>query len=84
MIMVSQTEGPGQPRELVLGGEERSITITDLKEDTEYRIEIFGLIVGRHSKSIQEVMRTGISYRTEIGTQTSDLNSALVVSKLSM
>lgn len=73
VIMVSQTEGPGQPRELVLGGEEQSIAITDLKEDTEYTIQIFGLIEGRRSKSIEEVMRTGIWYRMEIGTQTSDL-----------
>lgn len=82
VIMVSQTEGPGQPRELVLGGEERSIAITDLKEDTEYTIEIFGLIVGRRSKSIQEIMRTGIWYRMEIGTLI--CNSALVLFKLSM
>lgn len=60
VIMVSQAEGSGQPKELVLGGEERSTDITDLTEDTEYKIEIFGLILGRHSKSVLEVVRTGI------------------------
>lgn len=59
VIMVSQADGPGQPRELVLGGEERSTTITDLSEDTEYKIEIFGLILGRSSKSVVEGVRTG-------------------------
>ncbi|XP_073322694.1 tenascin isoform X1 [Pagrus major] len=60
VIMVSQAEGPGQPREQVLGGEERSATITDLTEDTEYKIEIFGLILGRRSKSVLEGVRTDL------------------------
>ena len=60
VIMVSQAESPGQPQELVLGGEERSTTMTDLAEDTEYKIEIFGLISGRRSKSVMEGVRTGI------------------------
>lgn len=59
VIMVSQSEGPGQPRELVLGGEERSTVITDVTEDTEYKIEIFGLILGKHTKSVLEGVRTG-------------------------
>lgn len=59
VIMVSQAEGPSEPRELVLGGEERSTAVTDLSEDTEYKIEIFGLIFGRRSKSVIEVVRTG-------------------------
>lgn len=59
VIMVSQSEGPGQPRELVLGGEERSTVITDLTEDTEYKIEIFGLILGKRTKSVLEGVRTG-------------------------
>lgn len=59
VIMVSPDESPGQPRELVLGGEERSTAITDLTEDTKYKIEIFGLIFGRRSKSVIEGVRTG-------------------------
>lgn len=57
VIMVSQDEG--QPRELVLGGEERNLTLTDLTEDTEYTIEIFGLILAKLSKSVVEGVRTG-------------------------
>ncbi|XP_040899026.1 tenascin isoform X1 [Toxotes jaculatrix] len=60
VIMVSQAEGSGQPKELVLGGEERSAAMTDLTEDTEYKIEIFGLILGRRSKSVIEGVRTDL------------------------
>lgn len=59
VIMVSQAQGLGRPRELVLGSEERSVMITDLTEDTEYKIEIFGLIFGRRTKSVIEAVRTG-------------------------
>uniref|UniRef100_A0AAQ5ZVJ6 Tenascin C n=1 Tax=Amphiprion ocellaris TaxID=80972 RepID=A0AAQ5ZVJ6_AMPOC len=60
VVMISQTESPDQPRELVLGGEERSAAIADLNEDTDYKIEIFGLILGRRSKSVIEGMRTDL------------------------
>ncbi|XP_068559367.1 tenascin isoform X3 [Cebidichthys violaceus] len=60
VAMVSESEGPGQPSELVLGGEERSVAITDLTEDTEYKVEIFGLVLGRRSKSLEEGVRTDL------------------------
>uniref|UniRef100_A0A8D3D1S0 Tenascin C n=1 Tax=Scophthalmus maximus TaxID=52904 RepID=A0A8D3D1S0_SCOMX len=60
VIMVSQPEGPGKPRELVLGGEEQSAAMTELNEDTEYKIEIFGLVLGRRSKSVIEGVRTDL------------------------
>ncbi|KAL7392070.1 hypothetical protein ABVT39_019135 [Epinephelus coioides] len=60
VIMVSQAEGLGQPRELVLGGEERSTTVTGLTEDTEYKIQIFGVILGRRSESVMERVRTDL------------------------
>lgn len=69
VIMVSQTKGKGQPRELVLSGEERSTAITDLTQDTEYKIEMFGLIYGRRSKSVLEVVRTGTRSRMERRTE---------------
>ncbi|KAI9543721.1 hypothetical protein NQZ68_008768 [Dissostichus eleginoides] len=59
VIMVSQVE-PGQPRELVLGGDERSTNITDLTEDTDYEIQIFGLFLGRPSKSVMEGVITDL------------------------
>uniref|UniRef100_A0A665UYC3 Tenascin C n=1 Tax=Echeneis naucrates TaxID=173247 RepID=A0A665UYC3_ECHNA len=60
VIMISQTEGSGQPKELVLGGEERSAGVTELTEDTEYKIEIFGLVLGKRSKSVIERVRTDL------------------------
>lgn len=59
VIMVSQAESPDQPQELVLSGEERSTQVINLSEDREYKIEIFGLILGRRSKSVIEGVRTG-------------------------
>lgn len=59
VLMHSQDENPGQPRELVLGGEERNATLTDLTEDTKYNVELFGLSLGRSSKSVTERVRTG-------------------------
>uniref|UniRef100_A0A7N6B389 Tenascin C n=1 Tax=Anabas testudineus TaxID=64144 RepID=A0A7N6B389_ANATE len=60
VLMISQAEGLGQPRELVLGGEKRNAELTDLTEDTEYKIEIFGLISERRSKSVMERVRTDL------------------------
>ncbi|XP_054467045.1 tenascin [Anoplopoma fimbria] len=60
VVMVSEPVGPGQPSELVLGGETRSVAIADLTEDTEYRVEIFGLVLGRRSKSLEEGVKTDL------------------------
>lgn len=59
VLMVSEAEGTGQPQELVLASEERSAAMTKLSEDTEYKIEIFGLILAKRSKSVVERVRTG-------------------------
>ncbi|KAG7280024.1 hypothetical protein CRUP_013571 [Coryphaenoides rupestris] len=50
------------PRERVLDGPERSAVFADLAEDTEYEIELFGLVAGRRSKSVTAVTIT------ELGT----------------
>ncbi|XP_014873463.1 tenascin isoform X1 [Poecilia latipinna] len=60
VLMLSEVKDPGQPREVVLGGEERNVTMSDLTEDTEYTVEIFGLILGRRSKSVREGVRTDL------------------------
>ncbi|XP_055360432.1 tenascin isoform X2 [Betta splendens] len=57
---LGQPGQPGPPRELVLAGEERSAVVRGLAEDTEYKIQIFGLILGRHSKSLTERVRTDL------------------------
>lgn len=60
VIMVTQPEGAAEPRELVLAGEERSVAVADVTEDTEYMVEIFGLVLGKRTKSILKMVRTGI------------------------
>uniref|UniRef100_A0A674P506 Tenascin Cb n=1 Tax=Takifugu rubripes TaxID=31033 RepID=A0A674P506_TAKRU len=61
VIMVSPADDPGHPKELVLGSEKRSVAIANLTEDTEYRIEMFGLSFGRSTKSVQESVRTDLA-----------------------
>ncbi|XP_061753222.1 tenascin-like isoform X3 [Nerophis ophidion] len=61
VVMLSQAgEGPRRPRELVLTGEERKVQVADLSEDTQYSIELFGLTLGKSSKSVTEVVRTDV------------------------
>lgn len=60
VIMVTQPDGTAEPRELVVAGEERSVAVTDLTEDTEYSVEIFGLVLEKRSKSKLKMVRTGI------------------------
>ncbi|KAM6965214.1 tenascin [Aplochiton taeniatus] len=60
VVMIRHASGLSQPEELVLGGEETSVAVSDLTEDTEYEIELFGIVSGRRSKSITEVVRTGL------------------------
>ncbi|CAL8262249.1 unnamed protein product, partial [Boreogadus saida] len=56
--------GLSGPQERVLAGEDRSAAFPDLREDTEYEIELFGLVAGRRSKSLTAVAQT------ELGTPT--------------
>lgn len=63
---VAMVRGVGRsgPRERVLAGEERSAVFAELAEDTEYEIELFGLVASRRSKSVTAVTIT------ELGTPT--------------
>uniref|UniRef100_A0A8C5A5T0 Tenascin C n=1 Tax=Gadus morhua TaxID=8049 RepID=A0A8C5A5T0_GADMO len=56
--------GLSGPQERVLAGEDRRAAFPDLREDTEYEIELFGLVAGRRSKSLTAVAQT------ELGTPT--------------
>ena len=59
VVMVRPADDPGHPRELVLTGRQRSVAVSNLTEDTEYKIEMFGLRSGRSTKSVQDSVRTG-------------------------
>uniref|UniRef100_A0A672H8J6 Tenascin C n=1 Tax=Salarias fasciatus TaxID=181472 RepID=A0A672H8J6_SALFA len=71
VVMVSEAEDPSQPRELVLGGEERIAELTDLTEDTQYTVEIFGLVLGRRSKTVCVYMGSPKGIRFSDVTDTS-------------
>uniref|UniRef100_H3CZ25 Tenascin Cb n=1 Tax=Tetraodon nigroviridis TaxID=99883 RepID=H3CZ25_TETNG len=61
VIMVSPADDPGHPTELVLASEQRSVAVTNLTEDTQYKIQMFGLRFGRRTKSVQESVRTDLA-----------------------
>lgn len=62
VIMIRDTGALTQPQEVVKAGDERSTVISELIEDTEYAIELFGLITGRRSQSISSTETTGTRY----------------------
>ncbi|KAL0979161.1 hypothetical protein UPYG_G00181500 [Umbra pygmaea] len=59
------------PREVVVPGERRTTVLNELFDDTEYKIELFGVISGRRSNSISEVAKTGLG--TPKGIRFSDV-----------
>ena len=62
VLMVRDSANRAQVQEVVIAGEERSTVITELSEDTEYQVEISGLILERRSQTVSELARTGIWY----------------------
>ncbi|XP_062310255.1 tenascin [Osmerus eperlanus] len=60
VLMVRDSANLAQVQEVVIAGEERSTVITELSEDTEYQVEISGLILERRSKTVSELARTGL------------------------
>ncbi|XP_046904527.1 tenascin isoform X2 [Hypomesus transpacificus] len=60
VLMVRDSANRAQVQEVVIAGEERSTVITELSEDTEYQVEISGLILERRSQTVSELARTGL------------------------
>lgn len=60
VIVVRDSGDLSQSQEVATAGEERSTVITGLNEDTEYQVEIFGLVSGRRSQSVSKLARTGL------------------------
>ncbi|CAL8248379.1 unnamed protein product [Merluccius merluccius] len=77
-VVMVRGVGRSGPQERVLAGEERSAAFADLTEDTEYEVEVFGLVGGRRSKSVTEVAITELG--TPNGIRFSDVTdtSAMV------
>uniref|UniRef100_A0A3P8ZGM5 Tenascin C n=1 Tax=Esox lucius TaxID=8010 RepID=A0A3P8ZGM5_ESOLU len=50
------------PQEVVVPGDKRTTVLTQLFDDTEYQINLYGVISGRRSESVSGVAKTGIRY----------------------
>uniref|UniRef100_A0A673KWM1 Tenascin-like n=1 Tax=Sinocyclocheilus rhinocerous TaxID=307959 RepID=A0A673KWM1_9TELE len=61
----------GQPLQISVTGDKRTEAVTGLNEDTEYEIELFGIILGRKFQPIVAVARTGLG--TPKGIRFSDV-----------
>lgn len=59
-LKVIDSNGLDQPLQISVSGDKRTAAVTGLKEDTEYEIELFGIILGRKFQPILAVARTGI------------------------
>uniref|UniRef100_A0AAV2MPY4 Tenascin C n=1 Tax=Knipowitschia caucasica TaxID=637954 RepID=A0AAV2MPY4_KNICA len=60
VIMLSHSAASTPPQELVLSGDERKADFNYLNQDAEYKVEIFGLIAQKRSKSVTAQVRTDL------------------------
>ncbi|XP_043096130.1 tenascin isoform X1 [Puntigrus tetrazona] len=70
-LKIVDSNGLGQPLQISVFGVERTEVVTGLKEDMEYEIELFGIIMGRKFQPILAVARTGLG--TPKGIRFSDV-----------
>ncbi|XP_058631189.1 tenascin isoform X2 [Onychostoma macrolepis] len=70
-LKVVDSNGLGQPLQISVSGDKRTEAVTGLNEDTEYEIELFGIILGRKFQPILAVARTGLG--TPKGIRFSDV-----------
>ncbi|KAJ8263371.1 hypothetical protein COCON_G00158280 [Conger conger] len=60
VISVSDSKQVADPLELTVAGGERFKVVTGLSPDTEYKITLYGVTLGRHSQPVTAVTRTGV------------------------
>ncbi|CAB1322209.1 unnamed protein product, partial [Coregonus sp. 'balchen'] len=78
VIMINDTsDNLASPQEVVVPGEERTTVLTELIDDTEYEIELYGVISGRRSDSISGVAKTGLG--TPKGIRFSDVTDTSAI-----
>uniref|UniRef100_A0A672KG05 Tenascin-like n=1 Tax=Sinocyclocheilus grahami TaxID=75366 RepID=A0A672KG05_SINGR len=65
-LKVGDSNGLGQPLHISVSGDKRTEAVTGLNEDTEYEIELFGIILGRKFQPLLAVARTGLGKPKEI------------------
>lgn len=71
-LKVVDSNGLGQPQQISVSGDKRTEAVTGLIEDTEYEIELFGIILGRKFQPILAVARTGIGFLRDTGGRTTN------------
>ncbi|KAG9261950.1 tenascin [Astyanax mexicanus] len=59
-IKVSDTNGLEDAKQMRVSGDKRTEVLSGLAEDTEYEIEVFGIIAGRHFQPVLAFARTGL------------------------
>nr|AAI63556.1 Tnc protein [Danio rerio] len=59
-LKVLDSSGLGRPHQISVSGGKRTEAVTGLNEDTDYEIELFGIILGRKFQPIFTVARTGL------------------------
>uniref|UniRef100_A0A673X3L1 Tenascin Cb n=1 Tax=Salmo trutta TaxID=8032 RepID=A0A673X3L1_SALTR len=78
VIVINDTSDDlASPQEVVVPGEERTTVLTELIDDTEYEIELYGVISGRRSDSISGVAKTGLG--TPKGIHFSDVTDTSAI-----
>lgn len=71
-LKVVDPNGLGQPQKISVSGDKRTEAVTGLIEDTEYEIELFGMILGRKFQPILAVARTGIGFLRDTDGRTTN------------
>uniref|UniRef100_A0A8C9T6N3 Tenascin Cb n=1 Tax=Scleropages formosus TaxID=113540 RepID=A0A8C9T6N3_SCLFO len=60
VIKIRDSERPMDMQEFEASGQERTLVLTGLAEGIKYEIELFGVILGRRSRSVAGVARTAL------------------------
>lgn len=63
VIKITDSNGLAESKEMRVSGDRRTDVVSGLAEDTEYEIELYGIIAGRNFQPILGVARTGILYK---------------------
>lgn len=71
-LKVVDSNGLSQPQQMSVSGDMRTAAVTGLIEDTEYEIELFGIILGQKFQPILAVARTGIGFLRDTSGRTTN------------
>ncbi|KAM5299130.1 tenascin isoform 2-T2 [Ctenodactylus gundi] len=78
VLKIRDTKKQSEPQEIVLSSPDRTRDITNLKEATEYEIELYGIRNGRRSQPVSAIATTAIGSPKELIFSDITENSATV------